>query len=327
MIFNLIKSRQPISFVLFPLLVIALWLPAFLSEPEHTFTNLMPLYELFVSVVGGSGKLALIIGVLLVVAEGLLLNRIIDTHKILPERNNLVAFFYILFSSIHTSFLYANPVLLANLFIILALGQLLTIYNQKSVLKEVFNASVLISIASLFYFPSILMILLIWATFIIIRPLEWRNYILSLLGPLLVGIWLASYYFLTDQLPVLSDKYLQFNNYFEGLTISGFSYVVIGFLIIIALVAFGSLLKGLSKNTVRVKNLLRVVSFFFVFSLLTFLLTNQDYFSTYAFVLVSFAIYTANYFDYLKRYWIGNSLIILLIVFVLYNNYRLIGLF
>ena len=193
MIFNLIKSRQPISFVLFPLLVIALWLPAFLSEPEHTFTNLMPLYELFVSVVGGSGKLALIIGVLLVVAEGLLLNRIIDTHKILPERNNLVAFFYILFSSIHTSFLYANPVLLANLFIIIALGQLLTIYNQKSVLKEVFNASVLISIASLFYFPSILMILLIWATFIIIRPLEWRNYILSLLGPLLVGIWLASY--------------------------------------------------------------------------------------------------------------------------------------
>lgn len=327
MIFNLIKSRQPISFVLFPLIVVALWLPAFLSEPEHSFTNLMPLYELFVSVVGGSGKVSLIIGVVLVISEGFLLNKIIDTHKILPERNNLVAFFYILFSSIHPSFLYANPVLLANLFIILAFGQLLTVYNQKSVLQEVFNASVLISIASLFYFPSILIILLIWATFIIIRPLEWRNYLVSLFGPILVGIWLTSYYFLTDQLPKLAGKYLVFNNYFEELKISGFSFVVIGFLIVIALVAFGSLLKGLSKNTVRVKNLLRVVSFFFVLSLITFFLTNQDYFSTYAFVLVSFAIYTANYFDYLKRYWIGNSLIILIMLFVLYNNYRLIGLF
>lgn len=327
MIFNLIKSRQPINFVLFPLLVIVLWIPAFLSEPEHSFTNIMPLYQLFISLVGTTGKISLSVGVILVMLEGFLLNRIIDNNKILPERNNLVAFFYILFSSIHTSFLYANPVLLANLFIILALGQLLSIYNQRNVLKEVFNASLLISIASLFYFPAVLLILLIWATFIIIRPLEWRNYLVSILGPIMVGIWLFSYYFLTNQMFVLFSMYAELNNYFENLSISGFSFVVIAVLILIALVAFGSLLKGLSKNTVRVKNLLRIVSVFFVLSLFTFFLTRQDYFSTYAFVLVSFAIYTANYFDYLKRYWIGNLLISVLTMIVMYNNYRLIGLF
>lgn len=327
MIFNLIKSRRPINFVLFPLLVIALWLPVFLSHPSHSFNNLMPLYDGYVSLMGADSNISLALGILLVIAEGFLLNRIIDTHKILPERNNLVAFFYILFSSIHPSFLYANPVLFSNLFVIIALGQLLSIYNQKNVLREVFNASLLIAVASLFYFPAILMILLIWATFIIIRPLEWRNYVISLFGPLLVAIWTVAYYFLTDQTELLVIKYGSFNNYFEQLSISGFSYVLVGVLVVIALVAFGSLLRGLSKNTVRVKNLLRIVSIYFILSLLTFFLTSQDYFSTYAFVLVSFAIYTANYFDYLKRNWIGNALITLLIVLVLYNNYRLVGLF
>lgn len=137
-----------------------------MSEAEHSFTNLMPLYKLFISILGSNGKISLSIGVGLVMFEGFLLNRIINNNKILPERNNLVAFFYILFSSIHTAFLYANPVLLANLFIILAFGQLLSIYNQRNVLKEVFNASLLISIASLVYFPAILLILLIWATFL-----------------------------------------------------------------------------------------------------------------------------------------------------------------
>jgi hypothetical protein len=287
----------------------------------------MPLYDGYVSLMGADSNISLALGILLVIAEGFLLNRIIDTHKILPERNNLVAFFYILFSSIHPSFLYANPVLFSNLFVIIALGQLLSIYNQKNVLREVFNASLLIAVASLFYFPAILMILLIWATFIIIRPLEWRNYVISLFGPLLVAIWTVAYYFLTDQTELLVIKYGSFNNYFEQLSISGFSYVLVGVLVVIALVAFGSLLRGLSKNTVRVKNLLRIVSIYFILSLLTFFLTSQDYFSTYAFVLVSFAIYTANYFDYLKRNWIGNALITLLIVLVLYNNYRLVGLF
>lgn len=327
MIFNLIKSRKPISFVLFSLLVIAFWLPAFLSQPTHSFHNLMPLYDGYVWLFGADSNISLALGILLVISGGFLLNRIIDTHKILPERNNLVAFFYILFSSIHPSFLYANPVLFSNLFIIIALGQLFSVYNQKNVLREIFNASLLVGVASLFYFPAILMLFLIWATFIIIRPFEWRNYVISLFGPLVVSLWLGAYYFLTDQLPLLLTKYASFNNYFEQLNISGFSYVVLSVLIIIALVAFSSLLKGLSKNTVRVKNLLRVISIYFILTLLTILLTNQDYFSTYIFVLVSFAVYTANYFDYLKRNWIGNALIILLIILVLYNNYRLVGLF
>lgn len=87
---------------------------------------------------------------------------------------------------------------------------------------------------------------------------------------MLVGIWLASYYFFTNQMFVLISKYTVLNNYFENLSISGFSFVVIAVLILIALVAFGSLLKGLSKNTVRVKNLLRIVSVFLILSLFTF---------------------------------------------------------
>jgi hypothetical protein len=327
MIFNLIKSRQPINYILFPLIVIALWVPAFLSAPPHQFSNLMPLYELFLRLVGDGTVFSLVIGILLVVIEGFILNYIIDLHKILPERNNLVAFFYVIFCSIHPAFLYPNPVIVANLFLILALGQLLRVYNQKNVLKEVFNASMLVGVASLFYFPSLLLIFLIWAACIIIRPFEWRNYIVSLLGPIAIGLWLSTYYFMNDRIPTLILKYSEFNNYSDGWSISGFSFAVLSFLLILAVVAFGSLLKGLNKNTVRVKNLLRIVVVYFVIGGLSFFTTSHDFFSTYSLMLVSFAVYTANYFDYLKRYWVGNTLIIFLILIVLYNNYRLVGLF
>lgn len=326
MIFNLIKSRQPINYFLFPLIVIALWVPAFLSAPPHQFSNLMPFYELLMQFIGDGTTFSLAVGIFLVVIEGFLLNYIIDLHKILPERNNLVAFFYVIFCSIHTAFLYPNPVIVANLFLILALGQLLMIYNQKNVLKEVFNASLLIGVASLFYFPSLFLVVLIWSACLTIRPFEWRNYIVSLFGPILIGLWLATYYYLNDQIPNLVLKYSEFNNYSYGLTISGFSFVVLALLLILAIVAFSSLLRGLSKNTVRVKNLLRIIVVYFLLSVVSFFFTTNDYFSTYSLVLVSFAVYTANYFDYLKRYWVGNVIIILLLLIVLYNNYRLVGL-
>ena len=84
MIFNLIKSRQPINYFLFPVIVIALWVPAFLSAPPHQFSNLMPFYELLMQFIGDGTTFSLAVGIFLVVIEGFLLNYIIDLHKILP---------------------------------------------------------------------------------------------------------------------------------------------------------------------------------------------------------------------------------------------------
>lgn len=327
MIFNLIKSRQPLSYILFPLLVIFLWLPSFLSEHAEEFDNLMPLYELFRNIIGQNHFVSLCIGILIIVIEGFMLNRLIDQHKILPERNNLIAFFYVIFCSSHTALLFTNPIILANLFLILALGQLLKMYNQKNVLEEVFYATFFIAIATLFYFPSILIFLLVWIAFSIIRPFEWRNFMVSILGIIFPLIWLFSYYYLVDQLDDFYSNLDVFNNYFSDLSISGFTYVLIGFLILIAITAFGSLIKGLSKNTVRVKNLLRIISAFFALSIVSFFLTEKDYFATFLFTLIPFSIYTANYFDYLKKYWLANGLIIILVALIAINNYRLIGMF
>jgi hypothetical protein len=60
----------------------------------------------------------------------------------------------------------------------------------KRVLGPLFDAGLLIGLASLFYLPYAFLLVVIWASISVIRPFHWREYVLPLLGTAL-PIYLA----------------------------------------------------------------------------------------------------------------------------------------
>src|SRR5690554_3862300 len=82
-----------------------------------------------------------------------------------------------------------NPVFLVELenaaalfCLTLAISYILTISNQANVLLPIFSASLALGLSSLFFTPTILMLLFLWISIGILRAFEWRNYVITFVG-------------------------------------------------------------------------------------------------------------------------------------------------
>ena len=82
-----------------------------------------------------------------------------------------------------------SPIVISNLFWILALKQLFNIYSQVPCKRQVFNATVLMLFGGLFYFPSLLMVALVWVALKILRPFVWREWVIPFFAFIVFGVY------------------------------------------------------------------------------------------------------------------------------------------
>lgn len=151
--------------------------PAPMDAGEHPAV----LYGLVCQLLHSLPRLAVVFAMLLILAEGIYVNVLLANIGLVPQNSLLPSLLYVLAFSVAPTTL--TPAILASGFIIVALdqlllrGSLLTIPSSK-----VCGATMLISIASLFYQPAILFVvsyLLIAANY---RLYNWRDWMVMLLG-------------------------------------------------------------------------------------------------------------------------------------------------
>src|SRR6185503_18765652 len=74
-------------------------------------------------------------------------------------------------------------------------------YKKEAALALIFDAGLLVSIASLFFFPYIVFILFIIAALMILRPFNLREYLMAILGLLVPYYFIGVYFFWYGKLP------------------------------------------------------------------------------------------------------------------------------
>ena len=126
-------------------------------------------------------------------------NQLFNESKFIDKQSHLPAYFYILVGSYYSEFLQLQPMLFANILFLLAINQMFTAFNPGTAFKEIFNCSFLIAIASLFYFPFLLLIVAIPIILFILRGFNWREWVIALLGVITPFYILFSYYYLSGQ--------------------------------------------------------------------------------------------------------------------------------
>jgi hypothetical protein len=301
MFISTFKNNQPLSIILLSIMMIVLWIPAFQNTSPIPYNNTMPLYEFYARGANNLPYIHNIIALVLVVSESILLNYILNKFEIMAKKTAMPAIFYCLLMSCCKPLTHFYPLLFTNFFILLALFKIGLSYRIDEAFSSIFDASFYIAIASLFYFPSIIIYPLIWVTLIVIRPFIWREWLISLLGLLLPYVFVVVYYFWTDKVNFLLYDKIFFPSSDSLLTLSNQRdtfLAVASFLLLLLILSVVHLLKGWPVNTILSRNFLVVLLWLLGLSILSYSMAPVFNITYLAIAAIPLAVFIANFFSH-----------------------------
>ncbi|MBL7884952.1 MAG: hypothetical protein JNL69_12845 [Bacteroidia bacterium] len=321
MIIRFFKTNNVLAVILLPFFAIAIWSFAILSPEVLPTKHTMPLFEMCGNFLNSVKWLSTLIAMMLVVGQAFLLNYIINENEVLKKQSYLPALFYLLFLSNNSSMLMLHPLLFANLFLLFALNKLMSSYRKDVAFSQAFDAGLLLSLASLFYFPYVLLFPVLGIAFILFRPFVWREWFISFLGVLVPYAFVITYYFWNGTLDYLwYDKmFFPFLREKPSLDMPDSFYYMIGIGWIVIFLSFFTMFGSLSGGSQRSKKGLILFIWLFFMSIPVMLIAPEistKYFSVFA---VPTAVFCANYFLNMKKELIGEILFLLLIASLFVN--------
>lgn len=223
MLIGFFRQDRPTAFFPLPLLILLLWpgagtggggpLTAGAEVTGQTVQG-MPLYAPFRWLMDLSPWVAMAMGIMLVLGLAHGLNRMANDAELYDRRNHLPVLLLPLLLALMPFGFVPGPAFLGVWAVIWALARSWTAMARTQILSPLFDAGLLMGIAALFYLPFAFLTVVIWATLAVTRPIKWREYIMPVLGMVLMlfigwgvtrfiapSTWdpIASLHFPTDQ--------------------------------------------------------------------------------------------------------------------------------
>lgn len=200
---QLFRNNQSTTVFLLALYVALLRLPAmlgWLSPPVGPGEALGGL--LFRDVFGwadGNTQLSAIGAAVLVFIQALLVNRLVDTYRMMDDRNWLPGMFYALAASAVPDFHFITPELVGITFVPIALMRLFQVYKQSLAYSGIFDGAFWTTIGVLFYPPAVWFLPVAYFALFNLRSFPAREQLVFLTGILAPSFLALTGYFWFDQ--------------------------------------------------------------------------------------------------------------------------------
>ncbi|NRA93704.1 MAG: hypothetical protein HRU26_13685 [Psychroserpens sp.] len=221
----------------------------------------------------------------------------------LTKKNSYKLLLFVLFFALIPETLLHSRILVANLFILLAIRRIISIRSKKAVKKKLFDASFWISIATLFYFWSILFFGLVISALIVFVIVDLKNWIIPFIGIITVGILVLSYAVLTQQdFMSLFENFYQFNFDFSSLN-SRDIIITATLLFALGLWSLFYYLKNLRSRTKNLRPSLTLIIIAAVIALLVIVFAPTKNGSEFIFLFAPLAIIITNYLEVISETW------------------------
>ncbi len=267
-----------------------------------------------------SPHINVLITVLITLLQAVYLNKVVNRYNLLGRSTFLPALLYVSMASMFTPFLILSPVLLCNFLLIGMIDKLLSIYFRNDNKIAMFDLGFIVACGSLFYFPFVIMLFVIWIGLLIFKPFNWREWLTGLVGFLCVYGILFILYFWLDLLPEFYKIWFPITNpvFTSTLSFDFHDYLALIIPCVIMVLFVFSLQQSFYKRIVLIRKAFILLFFIFILGLISFYLapTYQEY--HFLLCIPSIAIYMAYYFNYAQKRWIYESLFILMIFGFLY---------
>lgn len=320
-------SNKPITVFLLPLLTIVVWVIGIIFHPDCS----SDIFGLQINV-----TISRILGAAVVLLTAGIINRSVNSQEIFDKTTYLPGALYILAVGYSPEFHCLSILHLANIFLALAIRQLMNIYRQVGCRQQVFNGSFFLMAASLLYPPYLIYMLLPWVALLIFRPFNLKEYLMPLLSVFLFYIWFTSlslnfyaffdYFIHYFQNPELQSKSVFHQNISSNHTEHLDKYLYYMklslFMVLLNLGVF-TLVKVSRNNSLRIKKLTSLITGFLLFSGLLFIiekyLIDNEHFEQS--VSIAFSLLVGVYFYYAKRLWLKSIVFYALLILIVANNY------
>lgn len=321
MSYSIFKKDNPAFFILCPLISLLLCVPALLIEPNFIGNNNgLSLFSINIPGIWNITAFA-VFGNILAFAQHFVLvrNEVFRPMSFAPW----VFLFAILL--IEPSVLASHTIILGLTCCLITFAQIVDLYGQKAVNSFLFNAGFFTGLASIFFFPFLFLMVVIWFCAFNCRALKFRGIVLSIYGLICPWvIYLCLVYFFSWDV-----NSLNFTPHFSIETPSLENPYVFYILIELLLIVVGSwfINHHLHNKTLKEKSILQnTLIFVLALTLLgLFVFSNANH-RTYTHLLLAIPVAICSTFIvYInKTKWISDTVLILLIIAFAYNYYLLL---
>lgn len=253
------------------------------------------------------------VNILVLLIGAMLISYYSIRHEITDKQNYIPAFLYLFFGQIASGTGLTHASFFANIFILSALSSVTSTYRSENVLSGIFNAGFYTGIAVFFYLNYTFFIILFFIALIIIRPFNWREWLIGVLGFLIpVFIYSCMGYLFNYDFTIFFDNFFDLFSYFQKLLISEYYYPLFVFTcILLIIVVFNHLKNGLGSK-VKTQKLTGLMYWFLVLSFINFFSKNNDYYFPALASVIPLCILFGNYFYEIKQLKIANTLFFIL---------------
>jgi len=241
-------------------------------------------------------------------------NRMVNREKLVENNTYLTSLFIVFFNCAAFMMVDLSEVIIANSFVVLSLGQLFKIYNEKYKMAQVFNASLLMGIATVIYPPNIIGLLLIFLLIFYLTTPIWRDVFVLLLGYLLPMVYVMVYHFFMGGIDELGAGILERID--VGVRATELIPGALLFLVIVAVMSLAaslSFMKAIASGVVKVRKLLWTVVIVGLFGCSTYLLNGGNLMKLLVTLTLPLSILMANFFERLRHQWMAEVFFLVLV--------------
>jgi hypothetical protein len=301
-----------------------IWMPVFLSAPEVlVYPGFNPLYDLLANLLSPFPLLASILSFLIMYILAFFFNAILSNNQLQLRTGSIAMLIFVVFHA-HSPQLTAFTPFLAGLpFVLGALHSLIQLYSSKNVIMTIFHASFFAGLSALFYFPFIVFIVVVYGALIITRVSSFREWIIPVVGFFAPLFFLATYYFLMDELLLrfheLSSIVVGFG--FHWPTLGLLDWAIYGIILIMFFLAVNWLGGSESDNSIGMRKRIGTLWLIFVVLILSMGLDKGSARSVGLLMLIP-SVFVSYYLSYAKRLRWAQILLVVLVCLVLAGHFN-----
>ena len=260
---------------------------------------------------------------ILVLAQALLVNYLVNHFNLLGKPTFLPALMYVTITALFTPFMVLSAPLICNFLVIWMLFKLFSFYKSDDAKSTAYDLGMIVAVGSLIYLPYIYLFLSIWIALVIFKPFNWREWISGILGYLTIFFFLAVFYYLNNRLGNFYNIWAPLGTKFPNrININYYNYLVLVPVLVILVLYFFKLQQNYLKSYVQVRKSFQLLFFIFLIGGLSFYVKSEFNLSHFLLCAVPAAVFFSYYFVNANIKWFYESLYLLLLISIIYFQFN-----
>jgi len=301
--------------------IVVCWIPTFIISQETIGAEVFQ-YDSILK--AGLSNVYLLNGLALFITliSSLISNHLTTEFGLTGKLMTFGVFFFSILAVSISSFTIMNPYILINFFLFFFIRNIFCLPNSENPIPLVFNASLILSIASFYFFDIVFLIVIIWIGLLIHRSGSWRNYLASLIGLLVPYFFILTWYYWSDQ---LQDYLLLFTNrafigFYSPLSIRIPDLIIVSIIAVLLVIGVFKTIFRLNEKSINLRRNIIVTIYYLFTTILIFILFAPGSNASLIIVLPATLI-MSNAFSDLRDFKWYNIVFSILLGMIVINQY------